>query len=93
MINGFDKVDLIYLDKGEIIDDLGEKLNANVKDPKNFVSEDEKDVIGIDNTTNDINSKNNLKLNFCNDINIKKEIESLENKYNENLSDKMDEGD
>ena len=45
-------------------------MNGNINEPKNFVSEDEEEDIDIGNTADDIISKNNIKLNFGNDINI-----------------------
>ena len=81
---------IFYLDKGEIIDDLGDELNVNVNEHKNFVSEDEEEDIDIDINADNINSKKNIKLNFDNNINIKKEINSLGNQFNENLFNKID---
>lgn len=62
----------------------------NINTPKNFVSEDEEENINIDNTADNINSKKNIKLNFGNYINFKKEINSLGNQLNEILFNKIE---
>ena len=88
-INELYNADLYYLNNGEII--VGDELNIDINDPKNFINEDEDEDLEIDNISENNNFDKNMEFNSGNVFtDIKKEINSLGNQFNENLFNKID---